>query len=112
MIKKIISEKSRHLSSSLSNISKWGYHSGNDDPTIFLRLYTSAYEYTNLCTGDTRGFNPGNTTNTSLYSIFSIPSIGNEHPFIQVFTKIHVNIAYSMINVIWFPFGSSYKEAD
>ncbi|AHC16990.1 hypothetical protein [Chlamydia trachomatis] len=89
-----------------------GYHSGNDDPTIFLRLYTSAYEYTNLCTGDTRGFNPGNTTNTSLYSIFSIPSIGNEHPFIQVFTKIHVNIAYSMINVIWFPFGSSYKEAD
>ncbi|WP_082196789.1 hypothetical protein [Chlamydia suis] len=89
-----------------------GYHAGNDDPTIFLRLYTSTYEYTNLCTGDTRGFSSGNTTNTSLYSIFSIPSIGGQQPFIQVFTKIAVRVAYSMLNVIWFPFSSSYTEED
>lgn len=89
-----------------------GYHAGNDDPTIFLRLYTSAYDYTNLCTGDTRGFSEGNTTNTSLYSIFSIPSIRGELPFIQVITKISIRIAYTMINVIWFPFSSSYTEED
>lgn len=89
-----------------------GHHAGNDDPTIFLRLYTSAYEYTNLCTGDTRGFSSGTTTNTSLYSIFSIPSIGGQQPFIQVFTKIEVRVAYSMLNVIWFPFSSSYTEED
>jgi hypothetical protein len=89
-----------------------GYHAGNDEPNLFLRLYTSEYEYTDLCTGDTRGFSAGHATNTSLYSIFSIPSVGEELPFVRVFTKIDITIARTMINVIWFPFGSTYTEED
>lgn len=89
-----------------------GLHAGNDFSNVFLRLNTNN-NTSILCTGDTRGHYESDQTTTSLYTIFSLPSIPETIPtYISVYTEIWVTVVSSTISVIWFPFNQSYDEVD
>lgn len=89
-----------------------GSHDGNNFSNLFLRLTTNN-NTSILCTGDTRGHHNTEATTTSLYAIFSLPSIPSSIPtYISVYTSAYVMASYSTISVIWFPFNQSYDEVD
>ena len=88
-----------------------GAHSGNNDPTLFLRLNRDNQESQTLCMGDTRGNNRWEQTGTPLFAMFSITDLtGN--PNISIFTNKDIVPYTSTISIIWFPFPITFFEED